>query len=106
MNEALAILVLLLILLALAASGHALGSALRKRRRPARARTLSQHAIAFGGYVALGVPIRLLQPRLGWMWTLDLLLLVFGAWSIIVSVVLFGVPYPTNPGEPRSRLTS
>ena len=52
--------------------------------------------------MALGVPIRLLQPQFGWLWTLDLLLLVFAAWSILVSVVLFGLADPVDPGEPIS----
>jgi len=100
MNRALAILVMILILGVLVAVERALTVALHKRRRPRRARTLPQEAIALGGFLALTLPIGLLQPRLGWLWTIDLLLLTCGAWSILVRVVLFGVPDPPYPDEP------
>ena len=100
MNRALAILVMILILGVLVAVERALTVALHKRRRPRRARTLPQEAIALGGFLALILPIGLLQPRLGWLWTIDLLLLTCGAWSILVRVVLFGVPDPPYPDEP------
>jgi hypothetical protein len=98
------ILVLILILVVLVALERALTVALHKRRRPARARTWPQHAIASTGFVALAIPISLLQLRLGLLWTLDLVLLACGIWSITFSVVLFGLPEPAGPNTSPAKL--
>jgi hypothetical protein len=104
MSRALPIQALILILVVLVALERAITVALHKRRRPARARTLPQQAIAITGFVALAVPISLLQLRFGLFWTLDLVLLACGTWSIIFSVVLFGLPEPAGPDRPPAKL--
>jgi len=104
MSRALPILTLILILGALVALEGALTVALHKRRRPRRARTLAQQAIAITGFIALAIPISLLQDRFGLFWTLDLVLLACGTWSIIFSVVLFGLPEPAGPDSPPAKL--
>jgi hypothetical protein len=104
MSRALPILTLIVILVGLVALERALTVALHKRRRPRSARTLPQQAIAMAGFIALAVPIALLQDWFGLLWTLDLVLLACGTWSIIFSVVLFGLPEPAGPDSPPAKL--
>jgi hypothetical protein len=99
MSRAFPVLVLILILGALAAAERAVTVAVHKRRRRARERSASQNAIAIGGYIALALPISLLQVRVSLLWTVDLLVLVCGTWSIIFSVVFFGHPEPAGPDK-------
>jgi uncharacterized membrane protein YvlD (DUF360 family) len=44
------------------------------------------------GIIALALVIWPWRPRLGTLWSLDISLLAFGLWSVLVNVLLFGVP--------------